>query len=276
MPDRSPPSTASGVKSVDALRRGLEVLHAVRQSSAVTLSDLHRQTGIAKATLLRMLKTLREAGWIDRNELEGRYVPAAAPGDAGRAADWRARLSALAAPARATLQRRIPWPTDMAVRDGTTMLVLDAHRPINGLAVNYRVLGFRPGMLVSSLGRCYLAFCPDDERRALIARLARSTRSPERAALRADAVRRLITQARAQGYCARDPSETSFDSPERFGAISVPVFKGERVIACLSCAWLPQVTGEREIVAAYLEPLQDAARAIAARMRQTALPLPPE
>lgn len=276
MPRSSQASLSSGVKSVDSLRRGLEVLHAIGQSSAVTLADLHRQTGIAKATLLRMLKTLREEGWIDRNELEGRYVPAAAPGDSGRAAQWRARLTALAAPARATLQRRVPWPTDLAVRDGTTMLVLDAHRPINGLAVNYRVLGFRPKMLVSSLGRCYVAFCPDDERRALIARLARSTQGLDRMALRAAAVQRLVAQGRAQGYCTRDPSETSLDSPERFGAASVPVLLGEHVIACLSCAWSPQVTSEREVITAYLEPMQDAARAIAARARHVALPLPPE
>lgn len=275
MTQRSRSAPASGVKSVDSLRRGLDVLRAVGQSSAATLADLHRQTGLSKATLLRMLKTLREAGWIDRNELEGRYVPAAAPGDSGPAAEWRARLSALAAPARATLQRRTPWPTDLAVREGTSMLILDAHRPINGLAVNYRVLGFRPGMLVSSLGRCYVAFCPDDERRALVARLARSTRGLDRMALRADALRRLVAQGRAQGYCTRDPSETSADSPERFGAVSVPVMQGERVIACLSCAWLPQVTTERQVVAAYLDALQDAARAIAARARQANLPSPP-
>lgn len=267
-------AAASSVKSVDALRRGLEVLTVIRQSSAITLADLHRQTGIAKATLLRTLKTLREAGWIERNELEGRYVPTAAPGDSGAAAPWRARLSAIAAPARATLQRRVPWPTDMAVRDGTAMLVLDAHRPINGLAVNYRVLGFRPRMLVSSLGRCYLAFCPEDERRALVAMLARSTRSPDRMALRPEAIQRLVAQGRAQGYSSRDPSETSLDSPERFGAISVPVLYEQRVIACLSCAWLPQVASEREIVATTLRPLQDAALAIAARARQAALVWP--
>ena len=275
-PRSRPAGPAVGVKSVDALRRGLEVLHAIGQSSAVTLADLHRQTGLPKATLLRMLKTLREEGWVERNELEGRYVPAAAPGASGPAAQWRARLSALAAPARATLQKRVPWPTDLAVRDGTTMLVLDAHRPINGLAVNYRVLGFRPSMLVSSLGRCYVAFCPDDERKTLIARLARSTRGLDRMALRTDALRRLVAQGRAQGYCARDPSDTSADSPERFGAVSVPVMLGPHVIACLSCAWLPQVTHEQEVVRTCLGPLQDAARAIAARAQQTGLALPPD
>lgn len=268
-------SATPGVKSVDALRRGLEVLRAIEDSSAATLADLHRQTGIPKATLLRMLKTLTEGGWVARNDVERRYVPAASPGDAGSAAAWRARLAALAAPARATLQRRVPWPTDLAVRDGTAMLIVDTHRPINGLAVNYRVLGFRPGMLVSSLGRCYLAFCPDDERRAVLARLARSTRALDRLAHRAHAVRRMVAEGRARGWCSRDPSEAGADSPERFGAIAVPVFNGERNVASLSFAWLPAVATEREVVAAHLGALQDAALSIGARLRQAGLPPAP-
>lgn len=264
-------SSSSSLKSVDALRRGLTVLHAIEQSSAMTLNELHIQTGIPKASLLRILKTLQECGWIARNELERRYVPAAAPGDSGPAAVWRARLSALAAPVRAALERRIPWPTDLAVREGTTMLILDAHRPINGLGVNYRVLGFRPAMLVSSLGRCWLAFCPADERRALIARLARSTNALDRLATRANAVQRLVADGRARGYCARDPSELASDSPERFGAISVPVFAGDRLLAALSCAWLPGVTNEASIVASCLPTLRDAARLIGERARAAGL-----
>lgn len=264
-------TSTGGVKSIEALRRGLEVLQAVQHSSAVTLAELQRQTGLPKASLLRILKTLREAGWVDRNELEGRYVPSAAPGEAGPFWQWCARLSSSAAPVRIGLQKRVPWPVDMAVRDGQGMLILDTHRPINGLAVNYRVLGFRPAMLVSSLGRCYLSFCPDDERREIVARLARSTRPMDRLASRADAVRRMVALSRSQGYAARDPSDTSADSPERFGALSVPVVSQGRVLACLSCAWLPAVTTERDVAAAYLHILQGAARAIAERARLAGL-----
>ncbi|WP_240531374.1 helix-turn-helix domain-containing protein [Variovorax boronicumulans] len=151
---------AHSVKSIDALRRGLDVMLAIQRSSAVTLQELHRQTGLSKATLLRILKTLQQAGWVERNELEKRYVPTSATGQSGAAAAWRTRLTALAASPRATLQRLVPWPIDLGVRDGTAMLILDTDRPRNGLAVNYRALGFRPPMLLSSLGRCYLAFCP--------------------------------------------------------------------------------------------------------------------
>lgn len=258
-------TTTSSVKSVDALRRGLLVMHAIEQSSAATLAELHLQTGIPKASLLRILKTLIESGWVVRNELERRFVPAAAPGDAGPHAQWRSRLSALAAPVRATLERRIPWPTDLAVRDGTTMLILDADRPINGLAVNYRALGFRPSMLISSLGRCYLAFCPEEERRALLARLARSPSTRDRLAIQDEAIQRFVASGRAQGYCSRDPSELGSDSPERFGAISVPVFAGDQLLASLSCSWLPKVTDEAHIVTQCLTALRDAAKLIGER-----------
>lgn len=268
---------APRVKSIAALRRGLDVLFAIERSSAATLTDLHRQTAVPKATLLRILKTLQEAGWVERQELDARYVPTSAAGESGPAVAWRAQLSTLAAAPRATLQRRVPWPTDLAVRDGTAMLILDTHRPINGLAVNYRVLGFRPTMLMSSLGRCYLAFCPDAERQQIVAALARSPLPVDRAARRPDLMRRMVAHARAQGYAARDPSPTSADSPDRFGAIAVPVrgADGERIVACLSCAWLPAVAAERDIVGAHLADLQAAARAIEARLREAGFGDPP-
>jgi IclR family transcriptional regulator, mhp operon transcriptional activator len=239
---------ARGVKSINALRRGLDVLFAIERSSAATLAELHRQTSLPKATLLRILKTLQQAGWVERKELDGRYVPTSTAGESGPAVEWRAQLSALAAQPRATLQRRVPWPTDLGVRDGTAMLILDTHRPINGLAVNYRVLGFRPPMLMSSLGRCYLSFCPDGDRKDILDALARSPYQIDRLARRPNSIRRMVAHAREQGYATRDPTPTSIDSPDRFGAISVPVRCAGRVVACLSCAWLPAIASERAVV----------------------------
>ncbi|WP_077000410.1 helix-turn-helix domain-containing protein [Variovorax sp. KK3] len=263
---------APGVKSITALRRGLDVFWSIQQSSAATLADLHRQTSLSKATLLRILKTLQEAGWIARNEVENRYVPAASPGESGLAVAWRTRLSALATQPREQLQKVVPWPIDLAVRDGLAMLILDTNRPINGLAVNYRVLGFRPRLLLSSLGRCYLAFCPDDERRRLLDALARSPYEVDRAALKSHGARDWASRYRAQGYASRDPSPTSMDSPERFGAISVPIVLDGAVVACMSCAWLPAVATEQQIVERHLADLKVAARAVQDRLSAARFP----
>jgi IclR family mhp operon transcriptional activator len=256
-----------GVKSIEALGRGLDVLLAVERSAAVSLAELHRQTRIPKATLLRILKTLQQRGWIEKNQLEGRYVPSGAPGASGAVAEWRTRLAALAAPPRAWLQKRMPWPGDLAVLDGTAMLILDSHRPVQGLTGNYRALGFRSNMVVSALGRCYLAFCPEHERVQILRELARSTSELDRAARRPEAIRRLVTHARQLGYALRDPSGTSPDSPQRFGALAVPIHLDNRVVACLSIAWLPAVVAEQDIVSAHLIDLKTAARAIEERLR---------
>ncbi|BEP48029.1 IclR family transcriptional regulator C-terminal domain-containing protein [Variovorax sp. V116] len=266
---------ARSVKSIDALRRGLDVMLAIQRSSAATLSELHRQTGLSKATLLRILKTLQQAGWAERSELDKRYVPASAAGESGPVVQWRASLSALAAQSRATLQRLVPWPIDLGVRDGTAMLILDTDRPRNGLAVNYRALGFRPPMLLSSLGRCYLSFCPEEERREILAALARSPSDTDRAARRPENIRRMMAHARDQGYVVRDPASTSMDSPDRFGALSVPVRLDTLVVGCLSCAWLPAVKTEREIVSAHLADLQQAAQSIERKLRQAGFGPPP-
>lgn len=263
------------MKTVNALLRGLEVLLAIDSSSAATLTELHRQTGIPKASLQRILKTLREAGWIDRNELESRYVRTAAPGASDPQMLWRAQVSTLSAPTRSALQRRIPWPLDIAVRDGGSMLILDAHRPSNGLSVNYRVLGFRPHMLVSSLGRCYLAFCPENERRTILGALARSKRSFDQLAKEPEEIRRLITQARRLGYATRMQAATGADSPEHFGAMAVPIFSGPHLVACMSCSWLPDVAHEADIASTHLASLRLASETIGRRLRAAGLGAPP-
>lgn len=263
------------MKTVNALQRGLEVLLAIDSSSAATLTELYRQTGIPKASLQRILKTLREAGWIERNDLESRYVRSAALGVSGPQIRWRAQVSSLSVPLRAALQRRIPWPLDIAVRDGNCMLILDAHRPSNGLSVNYRVLGFRPHMLVSSLGRCYLAHCPDSERQSILTALSRSKRPFDQLAKEPETLRRFVVEARRNGFATRMQSATGKDSPENFGALAVPIYSGATLIACLSCSWLPDVANEADIAMAHLKGMQTTAEAIGRRLDAAGVGAPP-
>ncbi|NYT67149.1 helix-turn-helix domain-containing protein [Pusillimonas noertemannii] len=252
----------SGVKSIESLRRGLEVIRALKSSSAASLGELHRHTRLPKATLLRILRTLQEEGWIERHEVEHRYVLRSEAGDSYAPDDWRAQFSAIAGPFRAALQRQTLWPIEIAVRYGTSMLILNPRQHMNGLAANYRALGIRPLMLISSLGRCYLAFCSDEERNEILGELSRSTQLINRVASQPEAVRRFISDAQRLGYAKRDASEVEGDSPERFEAIAVPIFCNGRIVATLACAWLYGIVNEREIVAAHLKRLQNTASAI--------------
>lgn len=267
------PAGHQGVKSINALRRGMEVLQAIEDTSAATFAELHQQTGLPKASLLRILKTLRECGRISYSHAQRRYMPSTHGGSTDEARDhWQDRLISIAAPACQALQRRVPWPVDLAIRDGQAMLILDALRAPTGFAVNYRALGFRPPMLLSSLGRCYLAFCPAAEREDLLKKLARSTHQADIQARRPERIKRLLGHASALGYAARDASLTEADSADRFGAISVPVRHGEAVAACIGISWLPAVASEPQIVQAHLKALRNAAAALELQLGRAGLP----
>ena len=76
-------STAS-VKSIRALERGLDVLQAL-QTGPAGLKTLHEITGLPKATLLRILRTLTERNLIWRrmdftDAVEAAAVMDGAPG----------------------------------------------------------------------------------------------------------------------------------------------------------------------------------------------------
>ncbi|MDT4815383.1 beta-ketoadipate pathway transcriptional regulator [compost metagenome] len=258
---------ASGAKSITSLRRGLEVLRTLDGARAATFSELQAKTGLPKATLARVLKTLREAGWIRHHAESGRYMPAPEATASRTASVWHSRLSELAAEPRAALQRRVAWPTDLGVRDGAAMLSVDGPYERNSIAANFRVLGSRPSMLRSSLGRCYLSFCPEAERQEILAALRHSRDEADRAALHPDELKRMIEQVRRHGYATRNASHTSLDSPERFGALAVPILHNDHAIACICVVWILPIASERQIVETCLEPLQRAALAIGEKLR---------
>ena len=56
-------------KPVNAVIRGMEVLAAVNKlKGKATVGEIHRETAIDKATIVRMLETLMHAGYVYRDD----------------------------------------------------------------------------------------------------------------------------------------------------------------------------------------------------------------
>lgn len=254
-----------GAKPIESLYRGLEVVRAIEAASAATFTELQQETGLPKASLTRILKTLQLAQWVHRNEVSGRYAIQHQARIPANRSFLLTRASELAAGPREALLARVPWPTDLGVRDGNAMLSLDGPYAGNSFSANFRVLGSRPSMLRSSLGRCYLAFCPDDEREKIVNGLMRSRDPADLAGIQPAELKRLVSQVRAQGYATRDARHTSADSPERFGALAVPLHMGERVAGALCIVWMPALASEAQIVRDHLQDLQRLAAEIGMR-----------
>lgn len=247
------------VKSIDALARGLTVLRQLQFEQSIGLPGLMASTGIARATLLRVLKTLAAAGHVGRNPMNGRYFAIADASGEPSLSAHRKLLAETTAPMRRMLERKVPWPTNLAVLDRFEMVIVDGSSGCC-LTPNYHALGLRPPLLFTAVGKAFLAWSPGDEARAWIDAALQHRRVGgdfDRAALLGE-----LQRIRRQGYAVYDSARASPHTPARYGALAVPVFSQSRCVASLAMVWIPEVMALDDVLARYLLAVRQAADAM--------------
>jgi IclR family mhp operon transcriptional activator len=256
------------VKSVRALERGLLVLETIKTLGSVNLAELHNRTSLPRATILRSLRTLQESGWITSRGNEAEYRPG--PKLGGATAPSKVSIADLSAPVLQKLTKAVNLPADVAVRRGTRMLIIQSSRHLASFPINARPEGRQPCLLRSALGRAYLAFCPDDERKQLINLLEQSTDPDDRPAGVRKWVDRMLAECRQQGYGVREADYWA--GAEDFGAevsaIAVPIKIDERVIACVNLMWATGTKNARDFAQENLPALRAAADDLALACKQ--------
>jgi IclR family transcriptional regulator, mhp operon transcriptional activator len=251
----------AGVKSIRALDRGLEVVETVRAGGGMTLNDLFVRTGLPRATLLRILRTLEEREWIQVG-LEGSvYHLGAKMFEPVKASGRHRPLAELAVPILNALGKKVVWPSDVAVCRGHSMLILESSRRNSPFVINRKAVGRRPRLLKSAMGRAHLAFCPKEERERLLEGLRRSTHSDDKPAAMQSWVDRVLRQTRAQGYGVREPGywAGADDYGDEVSSIAVPVMIGQKVIACINLLWVTSASSVEDFARKHLGVLQEAA-----------------
>jgi IclR family transcriptional regulator, mhp operon transcriptional activator len=272
------------VKSINALARGLEVLQLLQSSGALTLADLHRLTGIPKASLLRILKTLMEGGFIWQRMADAAWVPSWSLGEMAGRIDHEHRLVEVASPVLAALTARIEWPSVLAVPRLTHMEVLEtnaARAYFDGIALG--PVGFQVNMLRSASGRAFIAFCAAPVRDAILETLRRSDRPGNRAARNPAYVKALLAETRTQGFGLRDPDfGGDFDvgravADDGRESLGVPIRLGNHVPGTLNITWTRRVLRRDQAVALLVPPALQAAQEIARQLGRAVSPdeIPP-
>jgi len=257
----------SAVKPIRALERGLQIVELLAARSSASLHDLHLSTGLPKATLLRILKTLIERKWVQPRPSDTSYVAGPLLRFGEKPSRQDNALARAAIPVLDALSKNVVWPSDLAIRRGDTMWIIEHSRRHARFVINRNVVGRRPRFLQSAMGRAYLAFCPQDEREEILRRLQRSSHPDDR---RANATRWLadmLKQTRAQGYGAREPGywADTDDVGGDINSIAVPLMRRERTIACLNLLWVSDAMSIEAFAAKYLAALKQAADDLARR-----------
>ena len=242
------------VKTINGLTRGLEVRRLLSEGSSTRLADLHRATGIPKASLLRILATLERCGEARRIGGNGEWVACAVGATPAGVSAASQSLLARLDETLAELARALPWPSDAAIRHGPRMRVVASNRALFGKTWRRAVIGQEIDMLRSAMGRTWLAFTGTRERDALLKQLIPSGASFQ---ARRTAALPELAAVRERGYGLRDPFYSGPDADEdaQLSAFAVPILGDDGVLACISCVWNTGVSDTPRVVQTCLVPL---------------------
>jgi IclR family mhp operon transcriptional activator len=236
---------------VQAVCRALDVLRAVNRLRIASIQQIHKTTGFPKPTIVRMLETLLAEGYVARDNMCGGYCVTSLVHELSAGHQGISQIIEAARPFAIELTRDVKWPIGIGVLDGDAIAIKFWTGSISPLVHTNTVLGLRPDLVTTAMGRALLAFCAETEREHLIRRIradpARNFGAAEEASLRS-----ILRQVRTEGFATRDPHT----KPHRITTFAMPIREGDVVHALINISFFTTAFPKREIAEKVLAPLR--------------------
>ena len=207
---------------VEVLARGLKVITAFETASRpMTLSEVALAVDLPRATVRRLLHTLRVMGHI---EGESSFVPTARTLDLARAY-LSTSIPKRLQPIVERVSREAGEACSAAVLDGDEVVFVARSAPSRIVSVGLQV-GYRLPAYCTSVGRVLLADLGPEELAAHLAR-ADIRALTDRTITDLSALRSVVMQARSQGYAFVDE-----EAERGLRSVAVPVRRADGRAAC--------------------------------------------
>lgn len=248
---------------VRSLERGLALLVAMNRRKLPSVVELAHDTRLPRPTVYRLLDTLSRAGFVTRSSPADRFCltpKVRVLSDGFLEDDWVAEI---AAPLMAQFTRDMAWPVALMTFEQGRMLVRETTHEASVLSIDHGMVGRSLPMLRTAAGRCYLAFCPASERRAILDMLAHSKAPEDLGANERGRISAFLNAIRASGFAIQDREI----NPKATG-MAVPVRAGARMLATLSLIWISSALTIAEAEQQFLPALRSVADRIETGVRE--------
>ncbi|MCA0318375.1 MAG: DNA-binding transcriptional regulator [Proteobacteria bacterium] len=255
---------------VRSVVKALDLLAEINRSGIATVGELHRRLNLPKPTIVRLLETLIEAGYVARDDRMRGYQVTSAVGRLSAGFHGAPLVIEAARPWATALTRQIKWPCSVCLLDCDAVVVRFSTILDSPVSPFHATLGHRLPLGGRALGRAYLLFCPDEERAILRAAMAASSIAENRAMTDAEC-EALMIQARRRGFAERDPDV----EPRNSATIAVPLMLGERVLATFGVTFFRSVITTPDDKARIIRPLMKAKARIEDQIREMSRSLGP-
>jgi IclR family mhp operon transcriptional activator len=251
---------------VRAIVRGLNVLRTVSEQGPLTAMAVARGTGLPQPTIIRILETLIEEGYVDRMPDNARYRVTARTRTLSRGFDAEKRLIELAEPLLEELRAEIGWPSNLATFDRDAMVIAYTNRSAYGLSIPGR-LGARIPLLATGVGIVQLASFAPDALAEVLDRLKHSSERWDHEPALWDSLDERLAAVRRDGFGFADERYLDALYQSQIWAVAVPVVVAGRMEAALSSLVLRSAGQRKRLLAAILPALRSTAAKLAAKIQ---------
>lgn len=264
----NPPANATpALKDSRSLERGLIVLETLAQRQAMSLSEIHRATGLPKSTLRRLLQTLVKRRFVRHSVADKLYRIAVTLPDfaVNPVPPGLAIFADVALKHSLNLTHTIAWPTDIHVLEPHCLQIIETTRTFSPFSLFKARIDLRVSLFGSASGTACLSQMPDDKVRALfedksISALLR----PSRFALTWTGLQENLQKVREQGYGVRHDNYFNNDYAlnDNLSAIAVPVRKEGELCGAITLLWPKSFLSIENFAERYLSDLKNTASKI--------------
>ena len=245
---------------IRAVERALRVLQELNLQPYTSIAHLHARTGLPKPTLVRILKTLEDAGYVENDARLGGYQVSALVSSLSSGFHKEPMVVEAGRPWAIAITRKHQWPVSISLLDRDAVVVRFSTVPDSSVSPFHKTINMRLQMLTRAMGLAYLAFTPQDERDLIIEMLRNSTDPEDQHARNPQLLARILEKVRNDGYAVRSPDV----EPRNSNTIAVPIFNEDgRAKASLGLTYFKSAyPAESEACARYVPVLQAASAEI--------------
>jgi len=244
-----------GDSYVQSFARGLAVIRAFDATRPEqTLTDVAAATGLTRAGARRILLTLQTLGYVEAEGRLFRLTPKIL--DLGFAYLTSMPFWNLAEPVMEALSAQVHESCSAAVLDRTEIVYV-LRVPTHKIMTINLSIGSRLPAYCTSMGRVLLAALDEDTLDATLASTPLYAHTP-RTVTDKEELKKLIAQVRQQGWAIVDQ-----ELEGGLISLSAPIRNRQgRVIAAMNISGNAQRNSAKQMVKAFLEPLQQAAQTV--------------
>jgi IclR family mhp operon transcriptional activator len=246
---------------VRAVERAIELLQCLNRQPISTLDLLHRQTGLPKPSLVRLLQTLVSLGLVNHAPQHGSYYLTSAVHTLSCGYHSEPRIIEAAAPVADAFTARFKWPVAVAVFDTDAVVVRYSTIAQSPLSLLHSSINMRLSLVSRALGRAFLAFCLPDEQEIILGLVGQSSEAEDQAAGDLPTVMAMLADVRAQGYALRNPSIRPISN-----TIALPIYEDQRVVASFGLTWFSSALSLEEARLTLYPAMKIATNDISARL----------